>query len=60
MTSLHQPLGLILCLSLLLLLLLIAVIYLKIKTREVVETSKKLTAENEDNRFQQYLSNLDS
>lgn len=60
MTSLHQPLGLILCLSLLLLLLLIAVIYLKIKTREVVEANKKLTAENEDNRFQQYLSNLDS
>jgi len=60
MTSLHQPLGLILCLSLLLLLLLIAVIYLKIKTREVVESNKKLTAENEDNRFQQYLSNLDS
>ena len=58
--SLHQPVGLIFCLSLLLLLLLIAVIFLKIKTREVVEANKKLHAKNDAERFNQYISNLDS
>lgn len=58
--SLHQPVGLIFCLSLLLLLVLIAVIFLKIKIREVVEANKKLHAKNDAERFNQYISNLDS
>ena len=58
--SLHQPVGLIFCLSLLLLLLLIAVIFLKIKTREVVQANKKLHPKNDAERFNQYISNLDS
>jgi cytochrome c oxidase cbb3-type subunit 1 len=59
-THFHQPGGLILCLSLLLIILLIAVIFLKIKTQEVVEANKKRHAEKDADRFNQYISNLDS
>ncbi len=58
--SLYPINGLIFCLSFLLLLLLVAVIILKIKTREVLEANKKQKIKNETERFNQYISNLDS